>query len=158
MSYRFGIGTAFSLSLALSAALAAVASAGSATSFPLRVGAQMVQVEIALTPEEQSRGLMFRRSLEENSGMLFVFPRSKRMSFWMRNTAIPLDIGFFDADGILREIHELEPFEERPVVSKSDELQYALEVNRGWFAAHGVAINAALDLPMLAEILARNEK
>ena len=76
------------------------------------------------------------------------------MSFWMRNTAIPLDIGFFDDSGTLREIYELKPFDERPVVSRSGGLKFALEVNRGWFSTHGVELGARLDMEALTEILA----
>ena len=100
---------------------------------------------------------MFRSALDPDAGMLFVFPRARRMSFWMRNTAIPLDIGFFDSDGRLREIHALRPFEERPVVSQSDQLRFALEVNRGWFSAHGVKPGALIDMEALMKILAATE-
>ncbi len=119
------------------------------------MGDQLVRVEIAESVDERSRGLMFRRGLERDMGMLFIFPQPQQLSFWMRNTAIPLDIGFFDSDGILREIHELRPFDERPVVSESTGLRFALEVNRGWFAAQGVSAGARLDLETLAEVLAQ---
>ena len=89
--------------------------------------------------------------------MLFIFPQPRRLSFWMRNTAIPLDIGFFDSDGVLSEIHQLQPFDERPVVSESAGLRFALEVNRGWFAAHEVNVGARLDLQALAGILAQRK-
>ena len=143
-----------SLLLFVAPAPTSITTAAPPAAFPLRVGHQLLWVEIAATREQRSRGLMFRSALDQDAGMLFVFPRPRQMSFWMRNTAIPLDIGFFDKAGRLREIHELQPFEEKPVVSRSDELRFALEVNRGWFSAHGVEPGARLDMEARADILA----
>jgi len=121
--------------------------------FVLPVGGQPLRVQLAVTPSEMQRGLMERRDLEIDQGMLFVYARPDQMSFWMRNTPLPLDIGFFDAEGVLREIYPLHPFDERPVRSRSLRLQFALEVNRGWFKAHGLAPGAKLDLVALAAAL-----
>jgi hypothetical protein len=109
--------------------------------------------EIAATPSQTSRGLMFRRLLPADRGMLFVFPYPRRLSFWMRNTTVPLDIGYFDARGELREIYPLHPLDERPVRSQSDALLYALEVNRGWYRRNGVNIGSHLNPPELARAL-----
>ena len=76
-------------------------------------------VQIAVTPEELSQGLMFRNNLDKNHGMLFAFNYPKRMSFWMKNVPIPLDIGYFDSNGRLIEIHSLYPYDEKPVFSKA---------------------------------------
>ena len=95
-----------------------------------------LRVEVASTPEETQKGLMFREKLPENQGMLFTFNQPQRVSFWMANTAIPLDIGFFTTDGKLREVRSLKPFDLTSVFSKRDDIQYALEVNRGWFGHH----------------------
>jgi uncharacterized membrane protein (UPF0127 family) len=111
---------------------------------------QELAVELAFTDAVRQRGLMFRDSMDEAHGMLFVFERPERLSFWMRNTRIPLDIGFFDSDGVLREIHPLYPFDETAVQSRSNRVQFALEVNRGWFARHGVQPGAQLDLDRIA--------
>ena len=89
--------------------------------------------QIAITPEELSQGLMFRNNLDKNHGMLFAFDYPKRMSFWMKNVPIPLDIGYFDSNGRLIEIHSLYPYDEKPVFSKSYTIQYALEMNEGWY-------------------------
>jgi len=121
--------------------------------FELSVGGQPLRVQLAVTPSEMQRGLMERRNLGAEEGMLFVYVRPDQMSFWMRNTPLPLDIGFFDAEGILREIYPLHPFDERPVRSRSLRLQFALEVNRGWFKAHGLAPGAGLDLAALSTAL-----
>lgn len=120
-----------------------------ATRFEIAVGGQMVRMQVALEPQEQQRGLMFREKLRPNEGMIFVFDRPRRLSFWMKNTPLPLDIGYFDAEGVLREIYPLRPFDETSVISRRADLQLALEMERGWYAANGVAPGAALDLPGL---------
>lgn len=112
-----------------------------------------IQIRLAVLPAEQRRGLMETESLPENEGMLFVYVSPQRMSFWMRNTPLPLDIGYFDASGVLREIYPLYPHVEDPVASRQDDLQFALEMNQGWYAAHGVKPGAQLDLAELAEAL-----
>lgn len=101
----------------------------------LRLGDHKLTVEIADTPGEQVMGLMNRESLPNDRGMLFVFAMPKKASFWMKNTSIPLDLAFLDSEGVILEIHPLIPFEEARVQSKSDQVAYALEVNRDWFAS-----------------------
>ena len=104
----------------------------------LSFGHAEVAVEFAIDPATQAKGLMYRNSLPENQGMLFVFDRPKQMSFWMRNTHIPLDIGYFTADGILREIYPLYPHDETSRRSIRSDLLFALEVNQGWYKKYGV--------------------
>jgi uncharacterized membrane protein (UPF0127 family) len=112
--------------------------------FPIKIGDQIVKMQIAALPAEQERGLMFRQSLGRDEGMLFVFARSQPMAFWMRNTVVPLDIGYIDAQGVLREIYPLYPRDERSVASRSRDLRFALEVNQGWFKERGVKPGALL--------------
>lgn len=114
--------------------------------FPVRVGTQPVQMQLAVYPAEMEHGLMFRKHLDPSHGMLFVYSAPSPMSFWMRNTPLPLDIGFFDRDGVLREIYAMYPFDETPIVSQSKRLQFALEMNQGWFADHHITPGARLDL------------
>lgn len=125
------------------------------TWLPLTVGGVTVQAQIAILPQEQSRGLMHRESLPADGGMLFPYPTARRMSFWMANTRIPLDIGFFDSNGILLEIRRMVPFDTTPVQSLSDQVQFALEVNSGWFSRQGLAPGAQLDLDLLRAALIR---
>jgi uncharacterized membrane protein (UPF0127 family) len=75
------------------------------------------------------------------------------MSFYMRNTSLPLDIGFFSPDGELKEIYPMYPFDERTVTSRSSDLRYALEMNQGWFKANGVKPGARIETKALAAAL-----
>jgi uncharacterized membrane protein (UPF0127 family) len=121
--------------LILGLALANLRAAGEAK---LHIGDHTLTVELAVNPTEQMTGLMNRESLKSNHGMLFVFPEPKQASFWMYNTSIPLDLAFLDEDGVILEIIPLVPFEEKPVLSKSSKVSYALEVSRDWFASRNL--------------------
>lgn len=99
-----------------------------------------VPVEIADSSAEQAIGLMYRTSLDANSGMLFVFPDASQRIFWMKNTKIPLDILFFDENGTLADVKE----NFQPCTADPCELYYSkpalsvLEVNRGFVVEHGI--------------------
>ncbi|MEW9799569.1 DUF192 domain-containing protein [Alteromonas sp. CYL-A6] len=94
-------------------------------------------VEFAYTFEQRARGLMFRESLCENCGMLFLFQPEKQASMWMKNTLIPLDVAFIDRNGVITDIKPLKPHD-LTSVGASKVVTYALEMNQGWFAEHGV--------------------
>jgi len=121
--------------------------------FPIKVGDVVVQMQVAALPAELQRGLMFREKLGRDEGMVFVFTRPQPQGFWMRNTPLPLDIGYFDGQGVLKEIYPLYPHDERSVTSRSREIQFCLEMNQGWFRERGVKPGAQLDLKALAEAL-----
>ena len=152
--------------LAVSAALLAVTGCGRSAApqvqaapktvadyFAIKVGDKAVQMELAVGMPEMQRGLMGRRDLTPDQGMLFVYDKPQQQSFWMRDTPTALDVGFFDENGVLAEIYPMYPFDETPVRSISKELKYALEMNQGWFAARGVKPGAKLDMKALAEAL-----
>ncbi len=80
---------------------------------------------------------MGRESMTEDHGMLFVYDRDSRKSFWMKNTLIPLSIAYIAADGTIREIYDMEPLSTRIVDSRYS-VRYALEVNQGAFQRHGI--------------------
>jgi len=107
-----------------------------------------VFVEIARTPEQIKQGLMFRKSLPKNSGMLFVFDDEQPLSFWGKNTLIPLDIAFIDAKGIIKDIKKIQK-EDLTSVKSSCPCKYALEVAEGWLDRNecniGNKVNFALD-------------
>jgi uncharacterized protein len=114
--------------------------------FPLKVGGVSLQAQFAVYMHEMQQGLMNRRDLGANQGMIFVYANPQRMGFYMKNTPTPLDIGFFNAEGVLQEVHQLVPFDERTVSSASAKLKFALEMNKGWFAANGIRPGAQLDM------------
>ena len=119
------------------------------TYFPIGMGSSTLQLQLALTPSEHQRGLMFRETLSPDHGMLFLFQRPKQQSFWMKNTRLPLDIGYFDASGRLLEIHKLFPHDETGVASRSPQILMAVETNRGWYARNGISPGAQLDMKAL---------
>ena len=77
--------------------------------------------------------------------MLFIFEKPEKASFWMRNTKIPLSIAFIDSAGKILEIKSMNPLDETLVVSNSDQVAYALEVNQGWFVRRGISSGAMIE-------------
>ena len=118
--------------------------------FTVSVGPKPVRMQLAIRSREMEHGLMGREDLKSDEGMLFLYETPQRMSFWMRNTPTALDIGFFTADGVLKEIYQMYPYDETPVTSRSVELQFALEMKQGWFEFNGVKPGTKLDLKALA--------
>jgi uncharacterized membrane protein (UPF0127 family) len=118
--------------------------------FPIKVGDQTVQMQVAILPAETQKGLMYRKALGADEGMIFLFDRPQQMSFWMRNCEIPLDIGYFDPDGKLKEVYPMYPHDERPVESLGVR-RFALEMNQGWYRKNGLKPGDAIDLTALAE-------
>ena len=96
-----------------------------------------VTLELADQPMERSQGLMHRKTLGENEGMLFVYPEPAPRSFWMENTSIPLSIAFIDATGRVLNVEDMKPFDRNSTPSAGDAL-YVLEMNKGWFDEHGI--------------------
>lgn len=121
--------------------------------FAITVGGRTVRMQLAVSPLEMQRGLMERRDLGTDDGMLFVYGRPTRMSFWMRDTPLPLDIGFFDSLGELKEVYPMFPYDETEVHSRSGQLQLALEMNQGWYRTNGVKPGARIDLAALRAAL-----
>jgi uncharacterized protein len=107
-----------------------------------------VRVEVADNVFERARGLMYRRALGVNRGMLFVFPEEQRLSFWMKNTLIPLSIAFIDSERSIVDIQDMKPLDDEPPGYVSDEpAKYALEVNQGFFEEQGVRVGDRVELP-----------
>ena len=104
---------------------------------PIIVGNHQIEVEIAATAATRLRGLMFRESMPEDHGMLFLFPEEQVLRFWMKNTPLPLSIAYADAGGRIVRILDLEPHSEQ-LRSSGAPAKYALEMHQGWFARHGV--------------------
>jgi hypothetical protein len=87
---------------------------------------------------QQQTGMMFRTNLAENAGMLFVLPVPERASFWMMNCPLPLSAAYIDPEGVILEIHDLEPHNTNAVVAASDRIHFVLETSQGWFGRHNV--------------------
>ncbi len=119
--------------------------------FPIGVGAAEVKVQLAITLQERRTGLMHREGLGADKGMIFISEVPEQQSFYMKNVSFPLEIGFFSPEGVLREIHTMYPQSRETTYSHSDNLQFALEVNVGWFKDNDVSIGAQLDLLALRE-------
>ncbi|MBB5224019.1 hypothetical protein HNP73_003980 [Amaricoccus macauensis] len=106
-------------------------------------------VEVMDTPEGREQGLMFRENLPKFSSMLFVYETPQPVAFWMKNTLIPLDILFFDAEGRLERIKSnAQPHDETPVFG-GDDIQYVLEINGGLAAELGIEPGAEIRNPAL---------
>ena len=112
----------------------------------LTVGGEAFDVELAVTPEQRRQGLMFREQLGEREGMLFVFEEEQAVSFWMRDTPLPLSIAFIDARGVIVHVADMVPYSEAPVPSRYP-VRYALEVNKGALARAGVEVGDVVELP-----------
>jgi uncharacterized protein len=113
----------------------------------IRLGGKTLKIEYANTPALRERGLMFRESLPEDHGMLFIFPGEEKLAFWMKNTLIPLSIGYFDKSKRLIDVQEMTPaaIGDRlpPSYPSKHPAQYALEMPKGWFERNKVGIGAA---------------
>jgi uncharacterized membrane protein (UPF0127 family) len=105
----------------------------------IKIKNKILLVEVAQNSVEKSRGLMFRRTLDSQKGMLFLYESEEILYFWMKNTYIPLDIGFFDKNRILRTVKTMKPHD-LTSVSSDFPVMYALEVNKGWFEANNVRL------------------
>jgi uncharacterized membrane protein (UPF0127 family) len=100
-------------------------------------------VEVADSPEERTRGLMFRESLPEDQGMLFVFEQEGNHSFWMKDTTIPLSIVFIEGEGEIIGIQDMEPLSEE-LHAPGEPYLYAVEVNQGWFQRNGISTGSGV--------------
>ena len=109
-----------------------------------------IQVYVARSDEQRALGLMHRREMAEDEGMLFMCDRSAVQKFWMKDTPLPLSIAFVDEDGTILKIADLEPHD---LESESSDhpVRFVLEVNQGWFAERGIAPGARLSGPVFLE-------
>lgn len=106
----------------------------------LKIGNQTVTAEIADTQGTMQTGLMYRKTMPENHGMIFVFPEERQASFWMHNTDLPLDIAYLDRNGKLLEVHAAKPHDDSPIPAATSNIAYALEMNQGWFAKKSISV------------------
>ena len=109
---------------------------------PLSAGIHLIKAEVAQRDAERAQGLMYRKSLGDNQGMLFLFETDAVQCMWMKNTLIGLSVAFMGADGRVINVEEMDPETDATHCAKQP-ARYALEMNRGWFAKHGIK-NGAL--------------
>jgi uncharacterized membrane protein (UPF0127 family) len=109
----------------------------------LTVGIHVIKTELAITPEQQATGMMFRREMGTNEGMLFVNDEPAPRCFWMRNTLVPLTIAFVADDGTIVNLADMQPLSEQSHCSLRP-VRYSLEMNQGWFAKRGIKAGARL--------------
>ena len=108
-------------------------------------GPVRIPVELAITPEARTRGLMYRRDLASNAGMLFVFPQESVQRCWMRNTPLPLDLIFITAaHTVAGVVADARPFSE-DMLGVSTPSQYVLEVHAGFAARHQITAGDAVE-------------
>lgn len=107
----------------------------------LQIGLHRIDAEVADTDAERQQGLMFRKSMAPNAGMLFVFPLASRICFWMKNTDLPLSIAFIDETGRIVNIEDMKPQTETSHCAAAA-VPYALEMNKGWFKEKGLKVGS----------------
>jgi uncharacterized protein len=110
---------------------------------PITAGIHVIQAEVANTFSTRMQGLMFRKSMAANHGMLFVFPNVETHCMWMRNTYLPLSVAFIDTDGVILNIADMQPLNETSHCAAGP-ARYALEMNQGWFTSKGIKAGARL--------------
>lgn len=123
--------------------LAAPAAAQDLPVVELRAGMHLIRAEVAADYSTRGRGLMFRKSLAPNGGMVFIFDTADIHCMWMKNTYIPLSVAFLDAQGTIINIVDMQPHSEQSHCAARPAL-YALEMPQGWFAERGVKPGAKL--------------
>ena len=111
-----------------------------------------IQAYVADEQAERAEGLMFVKEgeLAKNEGMVFVFPTSEQMSFWMENTLIPLDIAYLDESGKILNIRQMQPLDRSPQPSAGP-ARYAVEMNQGWFEKNGIKAGDKFDVSAALE-------
>lgn len=106
----------------------------------LTIKDKKIEVEVARTEEERALGLMYRKNLDWNKGMIFIFNEETDTPFWMKNTYLPLNIAFINKNNVIIDILEMIPNQETILYAPTQKYQKALEMNRGWFFENGIRI------------------
>ena len=113
--------------------------------FEIMVNGKSIHVEVASTQKSRMLGLMFRNELDKDQGMLFIYPQEQYLSFWMKNTKIPLSIAFINSNGVIIQIESMTPYSLINHVSK-DKLKYALEMEGDWFRENGIKVGSRISI------------
>jgi uncharacterized membrane protein (UPF0127 family) len=110
----------------------------------LWIGSQEMVAELAVTQTQEQTGMMFRTNMEENEGMLFVFPQPVKASFWMMHTFLPLSCAYITPDGTIQEIHDMTPQDTNEIIAATDNILYVLETKQGWFKRHNIGTGVVI--------------
>ena len=142
--------TSFLTRLAAIAVLAIGGGAATAQDAPqqlpsirISTGMHVLQVQVAQTPEQQQIGLMFRKTMGTNDGMLFIFDEPRQQCFWMKNTLLPLSVAFIDDSGVVANIDDMKP-QTLDSHCSTKPVRFVLEMNVGWFDKRGIKAGSKL--------------
>lgn len=113
--------------------------------YEIKINDKTSHAEVAFTQKGRTIGLMFRETLDKDHGMLFIFPQERNLSFWMKNTKIPLSIAFINSNEIITQIDSMTPYSLMSHTSK-EKVQYALEMEQGWFRKNGIKVGSKVGL------------
>lgn len=113
----------------------------------LTAGMHLLNVQVASTPEQRQTGLMFRKEMPQQEGMIFVFEQASQQCFWMKNTLLPLTAAFVADDGTIVNMADMKPQTTDPHCS-AEPVRYVLEMNKGWFAKKGIKAGSKLGGPL----------
>lgn len=108
------------------------------------VGAAELETEMALNGVQQMTGMMWRTNMPENTAMIFVHAHPRQAGYWMKNCYVPLSIAYLDTDGVILEIHDMQPHDTNSVVSTATNVRFALETPQGWFLRHNIRTGAVV--------------
>lgn len=112
----------------------------------LQAGMHLIDAQVATTEQERETGLMFRREMPQQEGMLFVFEQPARQCFWMKNTVLPLSVAFVADDGTIVNVDEMKA-QTLDSHCSVQPVRYVLEMNQGWFARKGIRAGYRLQGP-----------
>lgn len=109
----------------------------------LTAGMYLIDAQVALTPEQRQIGLMFRKDMPQQEGMIFVFEQATPQCFWMKNTLLPLTAAFVADDGTIVNLADMKP-QTTDSHCSAKPVRYVLEMNKGWFAKKGIKAGSKL--------------
>lgn len=135
--------TRFAVVAAIAGAIYAQTASAQLPTMQLAAGIHVIRAEVVSTYDARAQGLMFRKHLGPNQGMLFVFPQVEAHCMWMKNTLIPLSVAFADEKGRIVSISEMKPQTETTHCA-AEPARFALEMSGGWFAAKGIKAGSYL--------------
>ena len=105
----------------------------------LYLGSEQMDAELCATPRQIQTGMMFRKSMGTNDGMLFNLYQPQQAGFWMKNCYVPLSVAYINSEGVIEEIHPLQVQDTNTVLSTATDIRFALETPQGWFDQHHIA-------------------